>query len=89
MDLECGDRASIRLAIATAVHESPNSDPTEAEVEPGSGLEVGTGLAVGAEVETWAQAEPGPHDVVEPGSRMRQENMSAASLRFAPAEPDL
>ena len=55
----------------------------EAEVEPDAGLEVG------AEVETWAQAELGLRDEVEPGSRMRQGNISAASLRFAPAEPDL
>jgi hypothetical protein len=84
MDLECCDRASIRLASAAAVHEGAlNSEPTEAVVEPGAGLEVG------AAVETWAQAQRGPHDEVEPGSRMRQGNISAASLRAAPAEPDL
>jgi hypothetical protein len=84
MDLECCDRASIRLAIAAAVHEAAlNSEPTEVEIELGAGLEVG------AEVQTWAQAEPGPHDEVEPGSRMRQGNISAASLRAAPAERDL
>src|SRR5262249_36582633 len=83
MDLEYCDRASIRLASA-AVHDAAlNIEPTEVEVEPDAGLEAG------AQVETLAQVEPGPHDEVEPGSRTRQGNISAASLGGAPAEPDL
>jgi hypothetical protein len=102
MDLEYSDRASIRLENVAAVHDPPQphqahaavttADAVEAEpeVESGAGLEAGAGLEVGAQAEsgTWAQAESGPHDEVEPGSRMRQCNISAASLKSAQAEPD-
>lgn len=66
------------------------ADAVEVEAE----LESGAGVAVGAGAETWGQAEPGPDDEVqpvepgphdqvqpvEPGPRMRQANISAASL---------
>jgi hypothetical protein len=55
------------------------------------GLRLGPGLSLGLTM--WLRlgpglSEPGPHDEVEPGSRMRQGNMSAASLKSARAEPD-
>jgi hypothetical protein len=59
----------------------------EAQVESGTGLEVAAGPEAGAGLEAGTQAQPGPH--YELGSRMRQENISAASLKSAQAEPGL
>jgi hypothetical protein len=63
----------------------PVADAVEAEAE----VEFGAALQVGAKAETWAQAELGRDDEVEPRSRTGQGNISPASLKSPPEEPGL
>ena len=58
-------------------------------LDVGSRLEVGVGLEVGARLEVGAEAESWAHHEVEPGFRMRQGNIAAASLESARSEPGL
>jgi hypothetical protein len=81
-------QAYAAVAAADAVEAEAEVD-SDVGLEVGAGLEARAGLGAGVEAQTWAQAEPGPHYDLESGSRMRQGNISAASLKSARAEPGL